>query len=158
MTGRISDYFLRQLNERLSQLSLPWLRPVKKLKRLAYTREGLSSETIAKFRYDCAGLGNRFPRGNMVFRQTSCPLCPVMVANTVSHLALYCPSMEKLRKEQTVMSFFRTMCLTKGFSEDYIFELLINGSDWNEKPATLKDFLARGADLRLLLDAWLLRW
>ena len=154
----LSDYFLKKLNLRLSRLSLPWLQPVKKLRRLAYTREGLSSETIAKFRYDCAGIGNRFPRVNRIFRQTSCPLCPVMVSNTVSHLALYCPSIEKLRKEQTVMTFFRNLCRTKGFSEDYIFELLINGYDWNENPSTLKDFLSRGSDLRILLDAWLLRW
>ena len=118
----------------------------------------LSSETIAKFRYDSAGIGNKFPRVNRAVKQVYCPLCPTMVRNTVFHVALFCPAIEKLRKEQTVMTFFRNLCHTKGFSDDYIFELIINGFDWNENPSYLVDFFSRGSDLKLLLDDWLSRW
>ena len=154
----ISSHFVKQFNDKLSTLSLPWLRPIKVLKRLPYTKEGLSSETIAKFRYDSAGIGNKFPRVDRAVKQVYCPLCPTMVRNTVFHVALFCPAIEKLRKEQTVMTFFRNLCRTKGYSDDYIFELLINGYDWNENPSYLVDFFSRGSDLKLLLDDWLSRW
>ena len=50
------------------------------------------------------------------------------------------------------------MCRAKGFSEDYVFELFANGCDWNENPIMTKDFLSRGADLKLLLEEFLSRW
>ena len=117
LVNSISTHFVKQFNVRLSTLSLPWLRPIKVLNRLQYTREGLSSETIAKFRYDSAGIGNKFPRDNRTVKQVYCPLCPTMVRNTVSHVALFCPAIEKIRKEQTVMTFFRNLCGTEGFPD-----------------------------------------
>ena len=56
------------------------------------------------------------------------------------------------------MTFFRNLCHSKGFSDDYTFELLINGEDWNENPVPFADFMGRGAELKLLLDSWLERW
>jgi hypothetical protein len=91
-------------------------------------------------------------------KQAVCPLCPSRVVNTVSHLAFYCPSLEQVRREETVLSSFRNMCRAKGFSEDYVFELFANGCDWNENPFMTKDFLSRGADLKLLLEEFLSRW
>jgi hypothetical protein len=120
----ISSHFVKQFNDKLSTLSLPWLRPIKVLKRLPYTKEGLSSETIAKFRYDSAGIGNKFPRVDRAVKQVYCPLCPTMVRNTVFHVALFCPAIEKLKKEQTVMTFFRNLCRTKGYSDDYMTTFL----------------------------------
>ena len=154
----IDSFFVSKLNLRLAGLSVPWVRPVTKLTRLSYTREGVASETIAKFRYDSAGIGNKFPRNGYMTRREFCPLCPTMVKNTVSHISLFCPSIEKIRSEQTIMTFFRNLCHSKGFSDDYIFELLINGEDWNENPVPFADFMGRGAELKLLLDSWLERW
>ena len=98
-------------NSKLSSLSLPWINPVERYSRLRYTREGLASETIARFKYDSAGIGNRFPRENYVVKQTFCPLCPTWVRNTVSHVAMFCASVEKFRSVMPRLSLMIT-CLS----------------------------------------------
>ena len=158
LTDFLDSYFVSKLNLRLTELRLPWVRPVVKLKRLSYTKEGVASETIAKFRFDSAGIGNKFPRIGDNRKHLFCPVCPTMIENTVSHLSLFCPSLETIRSEKTIITFFRNLCSSKGFSDDYIFELLINGDDWNENPVQFSDFMNRGNDLKLLLDTWLTKW
>ena len=71
---------------------------------------------------------------------------------------MFCPSIEKIRKEQTSVASFRNTCLLQGFSEDHTFGLYINGQDWNENPVPVKDFLDRGVELKHLLDIWLSMW
>jgi len=46
----------------------------------------------------------------------------------------------------------------RGFSEDVIFSLLINGLDSTRTLLQRADFLKRGEELKLLLDSWLARW
>ena len=158
LVNNLNDFFLNKLSEKLQSSSLSWLRLGNKYKRLSYTREGVASETIAKFKYDSAGIGNKYPRENRVLKQSYCPLCPTMIPNTVSHIALFCPSIERLRNEQTVIASFRNMCQIKGVPADRMYELLIYGEDWGRKQVSQADMLSRGSDLRLLLDAWLLLW
>ena len=74
------------------------------------------------------------------------------------HLAMFCSSIEKIRKEQTEISQFRNTCLLKGFSEEHTFKLLVNGYDWNETPVEANEFLDRGRELKVLLDSWLDKW
>ena len=45
-----------------------------------------------------------------------------------------------------------------GFSEDYTFQLYVNGQDWNENIVNPEDFINRGNELQLVLDAWLSQW
>ena len=131
---------------------------MKRLQRMIYTREGSASEAIAAFRYDVTCIGNKFPRVGHSVKQTMCPLCLSACRNTVSHLAFFCPSMERFRKVRTSLSSFRNMCTAKEFTNERIYELFVNGLDWNENPVQLGDFLDRGADLKLLLDEFLSRW
>ena len=158
LTNMLETHFVKVTNTKLSSLSLPWIKPVERFSRLRYTREGLASETIAQCRYDSAGIGNKFPRENHVVKQSFCPLCPTWVKNTVSHVALFCPLVEQLRRERTVMSSFRNMCHAKNITDDQMFELFISGYNWNNEPVTNGDFLSRGTDLRLILDLWLSKW
>ena len=154
----VSSYFIGKLNADVGSLALPWIRPVKKLRRMRYTREGLASEAIAAFRYDVTCIGNKYPRIGRDTTQRECPLCPSGFRNTVSHLAFFCPSMEKFRKEETSLGSFRNMCSAKGFSNDHIYDLFVNGDDWNENPVLVGVFLERGVDLKQLLDNFLSRW
>ena len=87
-----------------------------------------------------------------------CPLCPHNVKNSGAHMALFCPSIEKVRAEHTTVSSFRNICLAKGFSEELTFELFINGLDWNKNPVEKVEYLERGKELALLLDAWVAKW
>ena len=80
-------------------------------------------------------------------------LCPVRTVNSVSHLALYCPSLEQVRHNVTGLFSFCNMCHSKQFSENYTFELFVNGLDWNKRPSSSTgQFLQRGMDLKLLMD------
>ena len=153
-----NEHFVSMTNFSLSGLALPWLEQSVKLSRQSYTCEGVASTTLAMFRYDAAGIGNKFPRPGMTTRHSFCPLCASVRRNTVAHLALYCPAIERIRSEQTSFSSFRNVCILRGFSEDVIFSLLINGLDSTRTLLQRADFLKRGEELKLLLDSWLARW
>ena len=153
----LRNHFVQKLNASILSLKLPWIRPVSKLRRLKYTREGQCSEAIAAFRFDAACIGHKYPRLGRVDVQTVCPLCSFS-KNTLSHLAFFCPSLEAVRKQETVLGSYRNMCVAKGLDEAQIFEMFVNGEDWNENVIPLSDFLARGGDLKLLLDSFLQRW
>ena len=45
-----------------------------------------------------------------------------------------------------------------GFSEDYTFQLYVNGQDWNENIVNPEDFINRGNELQLVLNACLSQW
>ena len=96
-----NEYFVRLTNFTHSGLALPWLGQTEKLARQSYTCEGVASATLAMFRYDAAGIGNKYPRPGSANRHSFCPLCASVRRNTVAHLALYCPAIEKIRSEQT---------------------------------------------------------
>ena len=153
-----NEYFLCSTNAVLASLSLPWLKPIKAFKRQLYVKEAEASAVLAQFRYNVANMGHKYPRVGRVSTQRDCPLCPCATRNTVSHLAMFCPSVERIRKEQTSIVFFRNLCISKGFSEDLTFGLFINGYDWNLNPVGASEYLERGSELKLLLDAWLSKW
>jgi len=46
----------------------------------------------------------------------------------------------------------------RGFTDDAIFALLVNGLDSNKTMLARQDYLRRGGELKLLLDSWLARW
>ena len=153
-----TNYFISLTNQALASLSLTWLCPIKSFKRGAYVRESEASSILAQFRYNVAPIGNKYPRVGSLSVHRSCPLCPRSMVNSVAHVALFCPYVEKNRKDQTSLASFRNSCTFKGFSEEYTFRLFINGYDWNENKVTANDFLERGKDLSLILNAWLEKW
>ena len=94
-----------------------------------------------------------------MYQQTNSVLYVLLaVDNSVHHVAFFCPSVENVRKNDTELRFFRNNCHIKGFSEDYTFSLYVNGKDWNENFVEPEEFMNRGADLQLVLDAWLSKW
>ena len=161
-TGRllrfIREYFVSSTNSKLATLSLPWLDPIKTFRRQLYVQESPASATMTQFRYNVAPIGNKYPRVGRFSTQHVCPLCPCQIRNSGSHLALFCPAIEKVRKERTSISSFRNSCIFKGFSEDYTFNLFINGKDWNENPVSSEDYLERGRELEVLTASWLDMW
>ena len=158
LVGYLSEFFVCSANTALASYSLPWIKPLKKLKRQEYVREASASTTISEFRYNMANIGYKYPRIGRVGVHQYCPLCPDNVKNSGAHMALYCPSIENLRTEHTSVSLFRNICLAKGFSKDFTFELYINGLDWNKNPVERAEYLQRGDELAVLLDAWLKKW
>ena len=151
-------YFVDATNTALASLSLPWLPPISKFRRQLYVKECEASVTLAQFRYNVAHIGNKFPRVGRLNTSRDCPLCPCPTLNSVSHLALFCPAIELVRREHTGLASFRNICVFKGFSEAYTFQLLVNGLDWNENPVDQKDFLKTGQELKILMDSWLAKW
>ena len=128
----MDDFFVCETNRRLSKLKLPWIQPLVKFRRQLYAQEGEASTTLAKFRYDIAGIGNKYPRLGMVTTRSFCLLCIVQTNNSVSHLAMFCPALELIRKERTSISLFRNLCVSQGFSTCKAYSLFINGKDLNE--------------------------
>ena len=154
----LNEYFVNSANQSLNLYSLPWIRPVKRLKRKLYVKEDAASITMAEFRYNVANIGCKYPRVGRFTVHRDCPLCPVSTKNNTVHIALFCPSIEGIRKSQTCIASFRNLCLSKGFSEDHTFELFVNGMDWNENPVEQAEYLERGSHLAVLLEAWLALW
>ena len=76
----------------------------------------------------------------------------------MQHVAFFCSSVENIRKNDTELRFFRNICQLKGFSEDYTFQLYINGQYWNENFVNPEDFIDRGDELQLVLNARLSQW
>ena len=154
----INEFFVKDTNNRLALHELPWLNPIKVFKMQSYVSEGKASACIAKFRYDVAGIGKKYPRHGQVSTRKYCPICPFRVENSVQHVAFFCSSVENVRKNDTELRFFRNICQLKGFSEEYTFSLYINGQDWNENFVDPEVFINRGTELQLVLDAWLSKW
>ena len=155
LSNHIKDHFLTKTNESLSKLSLPWLREIKYFKKARHVKEGTSSEYITLFRYNAASLGHRYPRPGKLHKERLCPLCSNGEQNTVSHLALFCHTLEGVRRAKTGITSFRNMCSAKNFADDEIFELFINGYDWNKIPLPLNLYLERGDELLILYEEFL---
>ena len=153
-----NEYFIRDTNTKLESLRLPWLLPVDKLCRRLYVQEGVASTTMAKFRYDVAEIGHKFPRLGRAAKMSSCPLCPVQAVNSAMHVAMFCPAIEHIRREQTSISFFRNISISKDFSSCKTYALFVDGQDWNGIHVNYEEYSGRGDELKLLLDAWLLLW
>ena len=154
----IDSHFVSVSNDALGSMSLPWLKPMKYLKRQVYVQEGAASSSLAQFRYDVANMGRKYPRLGRTFTRKYCPLCSSNKENTVPHLVMFCSSVEAFRKKCTGISSFRNSCIIKGFSEEYTFSLYINGRDWNELCVDADDYLDRGAEMKRLLEHWLSMW
>ena len=153
-----NNFFVSKTNSILDSLSLPWIPPIKSFKRKLYVQESSSSTTLAQFRYNMPPIGHKYPRFGKMSVERLCPLCPYRVLNSVSHLALFCPFVERTRTVQTSLSAFRNICISKGFTEEKTYHLLVNGFDWNENPVQASDFLERGRELSHIMDSWLDKW
>ena len=158
LVSMIDKFFIESINQKLAAHSLPWLLPIKRFQRVCYVQESENSTLLAKFRYDMVDNGRKYPRCGRISVHNLCPLCPCSISNSVSHIAMYCPMVESTRKEKTEITFFRNVCLRKGFTEEYTFSLYINGFDWNENIVDSNDYLKRGAELSLVLENWLSKW
>ena len=154
----LNTFFINKINCDIQNLSLPGVLPMKSFSRLRYTSECAQSECIAKFRYNIVDIGHRIPRPGTYNRKRFCPLCPVRTANTPSHVAFFCPALEHTRKHLTSISSFRNMCSAKYFSEVKMYQLYLNGKDWNEVPVDLEVYIERGKDLQELLDDFNSQW
>ena len=151
------SWSLSEVNSALSDLSLPYVDPLQRFKKLPYVFEHQHLDTIAQFRLSNAGLGNRFPRwaGHTYAIQKQCPLCPS--ALTEAHVIFFCPSVE-LDRKHLELAFFRNRCIDKGFSEDKIFSTFINGLDWNGNLVKKSDLVTNGLALDTLRGFWLSKW
>ena len=158
LASHLFQWSLSEVNSTLSRLELPYVSPLTSFKRQPYVSDHRYLDTIAQFRLSNAGLGNRYPRfaGVPYLRQTNCPLCNSILL-TEAHVIFFCPYVEHFRGELDLI-IFRTICLTKGFSESDTFSLFINGLDWNKKPVDLEEIIARGLALDTLRGHWLARW
>ena len=156
--SHLHQWSLSETNHLISQHDLPNVGILDNYVRQPYVFEHFHLDTIAQFRLSNAGLGNRFPRfaGALYARQKSCPLCTAAVL-TEAHVIFFCPSVERFRRDFE-LNFFRTVCQTKGFSEEKTFRLYVNGYDWNEKPVDGNDFASRGLALDTLRGHWLSGW
>ena len=133
-------------------------RTIKTFKRSRFVEEGLSSDYISLFKYNSVAIGNRYPRPGMVSKQLVCPLCPTREENSVMHLALFCQASEHLRQTRTGITSFRNMCQAKNFTNQKIFELFINGEDWNEIPISIELYRERGSELFILWNEFNSLW
>ena len=154
----VEKFFINSINKKLKDHSLPWLLPLNKLNRRCYVQESKYSTCLAKFRYDMVENGRKYPRCGRLYVNKVCPLCPRSIINSVSHLAMYCPSVERTRKEKTEIAFFRNVCLRKGVTEEETFSLYVNGFDWNGNLVDSADYLKRGEELSFVLNDWLSKW
>ena len=158
LSAYLNEYFVCSANAALASYSLPWIKPIKRFRRQEYVREAAASTTISEFRYNVANMGHRYPRIGQVGVHQYCPLCPGNVKNSGDHLAMFCPAIEYIRANHTSVSSFRNICLSKGFSDDFTYELFVNGLDWNKNPVEKAEYLERGEHLAILLNAWLSKW
>ena len=158
LSVHLAQWSLSEINHALSQLSLPYVKCLTVFKKQPYVFEHEHLNTVAQFRLSNAGLGNRFPRfaTTTYARRTSCPLCTSLLLSE-GHVVFFCPAVENFRRELD-LCLFRTICQTKGFSEDQTFSLFVNGQDWNEKPVSSTDFASRGLALDTMRGHWLSRW
>ena len=154
----VNDHFVDLTNRQVGLSKTTCVNPITKFSRCKYVMEGEPSSMVAKFKFGNAGLGNRFPRPGHLVTQTCCPLCPTMTLNTEAHLTFFCFAVEAVRKQQTSFASFRNMCQAKGYSDDKMFNLFINGMDCNGNPVSVEVLLVRGQDLQVLTKAWLALW
>ena len=150
----LNTWFLHQTNLELQRLSLPCLTPLSAYKRLGYVCENEGAATIAKFRLNNAGLGNRAPRPGRQ-RTTLCSLCRGTLDEF--HVAFSCPCMDEFRYNNTDVMSFISLCRTKGIFPQVAFRLYLRGLDWNRNTVITKAFLKRGNTLQRILDEWLRR-
>ena len=154
----LNAWSISKVNSDLQQLALPWIRKLKTFKRSRFVEEGRSSDYISMFKYNSTAIGNRYPRPGKVSKQLVCPICPTKEENSVMHLALFCPALEHLRRTRTGITSFRNMCQAKNFTNQKIFELFINGEDWNEIPISTELYRERGVELFILWNEFNSRW
>ena len=135
---------------------LPFVPPTMRYLKIHLVQWSLSVTNHAiSSRLSNAGLGNRHPRFAMPAgsRKKTCPFCPRSKL-TEGHVVFFCSAMERYRKELD-LTLFRTICRSKGFSEEETFSLFVNGYDWNETIVPDTDFPARGLAMDTVRGHWL---
>jgi len=104
-------------------------------------------------------LGHKMPRPGQ-HRLSWCPRClneGRLVPLTSRHVLDNCPSVEHIRRELGIRSFLDS-CLRAGRSRAKAYKNYLLGLDKDNIKVDLKSYLARGAHLQELTDAWLETW
>ena len=158
LSVHVAQWSLAAVNTALENLSLPYVGTLTSFKRQLYVFEHPHLDTVAAFRLSNAGLGNRHPRFATAdyVRRVSCPLC-TSSSLTEGHVVFFCPSVEQFRRDLD-LSLFRTVCQSKGFSEEKTFSLYVNGHDWKGNPLVGVDFASRGLVMDTIRGHWLSCW
>ena len=139
-------------NTKLEEMSGPSILPVKKFSRQVYVGEEEGCSTLATFRLGCAGLGNRVPlKGER--RQRLCQLCSGVLSE--QHVAFSCPALDRFRRDETDIVFFRNHSRRKGILEKAAYVRYVNGFDHNGLKVIRSDMVKRGLELKGLRKCWL---
>ena len=149
-----SGYFLSKLNSSITNYK--WIDPVEKLSRAKYVCENKFAATIAEFKLDHAGLGDKNPRLGYQ-RKPLCPVCPLQVKNSGMHMLLECSSVSALRCTTGIRGFM-TLCLDKGMTLSQCYHRFVNGLDSNGNALKVHDYLERGKCMYDMRELWLSKW
>ena len=139
-------------NQKLADLKLQCVDPIKSFSRELYVNESSGSSLVAQFRLGSAGLGNRAPIDG-VRRSRWCGLCGGEL--TDQHVVLECVELENFRKSHTGLSSFRNACRLLNKPNSKIYWLLLNGYDAVGNKERKGDFTQRGIWLKNLKKHWL---
>ena len=156
---QIGPHFIDQINEGLSQLKLPALQPIARLRPQMYLCESDAYSTLAQFRLANAGLGNRAPR--LGSRRLLCPACPDMpprrMPNNEFHLTVECPAVQGLRSALGIKRYL-LQCRFDGLSKHEAFVCYLGGLSSRGDPVPKAKYLARGRCLLQLREEWFSKW
>ena len=150
----LNSWFLAHTNLVLSSLSLSCVPPLSSFSRARYVVENDGCTTIALFKFNNAGLGNRAPRNGRV-RTGVCSLCGDFLSEV--HVAFACPGMDAFRYEHTDIMGFQSMCAARGILQALSYKMYVLGRGWDGKPVSTSVYLRRSGQLQGVLSEWLRR-
>ena len=153
----LKGFFIEKVNEAISILHQPTLKPILKLERAKYVCDGKASQAIACTKLSCAGLGNRAPRRGHT-RVKFCPLCPRMsTLLNEEHVIINCPGVKDMRSELGLTTLFNLGKL-EGMKDEDMFNRFVSGEDWDGNLVDLTTYLSRGDTLSEMYKDWLAKW
>ena len=150
----LKNWFVSETNAVISTLNLPCVPSVVQFSRQRYVYEHDGCSSIAEFKFQNAGLGNRAPRPGCR-RTNSCPLCSVVLDEY--HVAFCCTAVEKFRKRHTDIVVFRNVCQVKNIQPRLAFKKYVTGLEWNNTLVDTSHYSYRGVMLSLVKNEWLRR-
>ena len=148
----LDAWFLNNTNSLVATLDLPCVPRVEKFTRLRYVYEHDGCSSIAEFKFQNAGLGNRAPRPGRR-RTNKCALCSGDLDEF--HVSFICTAMEGFRKLNTDVTIFRNVCQVNNIQPRMAFKKYINGLEWNNIAVDTTQYARRGIMLSLIKKEWL---
>ena len=150
----LNSWFIDHTNLVLFGMSLPCVSHLKTFSRARYVCEHDGCSTLARFKLNNAGFGNRAPRPGRQ-RTSVCSLCSGILDE--AHVAFICPPMDDFRYDQTDLMVFMTMCRVKGTLQQLAYKMYLMGLDWNGEMVSTSVYLERGLTLERVANEWLRR-